>query len=224
MPERASIAARMEAGFMAVVMVLAAIGLTLLPLTSAAYVRTLVSAVGAEELTGMGVEETFGAAETVRRFVLNRSAPPLPERLGGQKAFDRAASSHLVDVRNVLVPARTVTAAAFVVALAWAVARRRRLTLLAGTLVTAAWALLVMVAAALLVGLSNFDSFFTWFHSLFFAAGTWTFPPDALLIRVFPLAFWTSAAATWAGLVLMSSGLLTIFARHLRIRARTLGV
>lgn len=213
-----------EVTLAAAALFLAVLGLTLLPLTSPLYVRTMVRAVDAESLTGLGTEGTLKAAETVRRFVLDPNAPDLPEQIGGQPAFDAAASSHLVDVGDVLVPARILTLVAAVLAVAWLVVRRKRRALLASTLRAAAIALLAGIAIAAVVGLSDFDSFFTWFHGLFFAEGTWVFPVDALLIRVFPLPFWMASAGAWAVLVFMSCVLLFICAQQLRVHAQTNGV
>ena len=42
----------------------------------------------------------------------------------------------------------------------------------------------------------DFDGLFAAFHSLFFQAGTWTFPYDSLLITLYPTAFgWAWAAS-----------------------------
>jgi len=79
-------------------------------------------------------------------------------------------------------------------------------------------------AIGVLVGVVDFDAFFTWFHSLFFAEGTWVFPYEALLIRVFPLRFWVAAAATWGALVLISAVGLCLFARRSRFTAGMYGV
>ena len=49
------------------------------------------------------------------------------------------------------------------------------------------------------------DWLFTTFHGVFFAAGTWTFPSDSLLIRLFPESFWIAAAAAWAALVVLGA-------------------
>lgn len=43
----------------------------------------------------------------------------------------------------------------------------------------------------------NFSSFFAFFHSLFFANGTWTFPIDSLLICMYPQNFWIAMAGIW---------------------------
>jgi integral membrane protein (TIGR01906 family) len=215
---------RAEAALVAVLVAVAIVGVTLLPLTTPLFVRTLVLAVHAERETGLSREQTLEAAEAVRRYVLDADAPPLPERLGGRTAFDAAASSHLVDVRNVLVPARRVALAAGALVLVWAMLRRRRQRLLRIT-VRAAIALLGgAIGLAVVIGIIDFDAFFTWFHGLFFAPGTWMFPADALLIQVFPLPFWMSAAAVWAALVLATCGLLYSCARGSCFTARTDGV
>jgi integral membrane protein (TIGR01906 family) len=217
MPERGSGWRRLEAAVAAAAIVLVVVGQTLLPLTTPLYVRTLVSLVRSHELTGLDRESTLDAAETVRRFVLDADAPPLPERIEGRAAFDRSASEHLVDVRNVMVPARTLTLVASVIVILWLALRHRDKLLVASALRGAAAAVLVTFAVAGLVGLADFDAFFTWFHGLFFAEGTWMFPAEALLIRIFPLPFWMAAAATWAALLIMSGVLMFTFAHHLRV-------
>lgn len=215
---------RFEVAIAALVLAVAIIGLTLLPLTSSLFVRTLVTAVDAEQLTGLGPEGTLQAAEAVRVFVLSEDAPDLPAQIAGRPAFDASAVQHLVDVRLVLVPARQLALIAALLGLGWLLLSRARPRLLAAALAGAAWTLLGLVGLALLVGLTDFDAFFAWFHSLFFAPGTWQFPADALIIRIFPLGFWMTAAALWAGLVLASSGLLLTFVRRMRFTASTYGV
>ncbi|MHB1323876.1 MAG: lipoprotein intramolecular transacylase Lit [Coriobacteriia bacterium] len=216
--------ARAEAAIVSLILAIAIAGLTLLPLTSAPYVRALVSLVQAEELTGLGPDGTRQAAEAVRRFVLDSDARELPAMIAGRPAFDRAAVAHLVDVREVLSPTRTAALGAALIALAWAAFRRARPELLASALTGAGWVLLTSVGAAALAGLTDFDVFFAWFHSLFFAPGTWVFPADALLIRIFPLAFWVGAAVSWAVLVFAVCGFLFAFAHRLRFTASSDGV
>ena len=69
----------------------------------------------------------------------------------------------------------------------WAVALK------VGAAVSAVFVLLAAAAAVL-----DFSAFFTAFHGLFFEAGTWTFPYDSLLIRLFPESFWVAAGVGWA--------------------------
>lgn len=219
MPEaRPTAAERVEATLAAIVIAVAIVGATLLPLTTPLFVRTLVIAVEAEQITGLGRDLTLEAAESVRRFVLDPDAPPLPAVLGGQPAFDESAVSHLLDVRRVLVPARWATLAAGLLLAAWMGIRRRtsRGRCLIGTALSTAAGLLVGAAVlGIVVGLADFDALFSWFHGLFFKPGTWVFPDSALLIRVFPLAFWVTAAAIWGALVLAASGLLFTTGRRM---------
>jgi integral membrane protein (TIGR01906 family) len=72
----------------------------------------------------------------------------------------------------------------------------------------------VTLTAAAALGfyiLSNFGSFFTEFHHVFFEGSTWLFRQDDTLIRLFPTDFWFDAASIIAGitvveLVLVGSG------------------
>ena len=70
-----------------------------------------------------------------------------------------------------------------------------------GAAVSAVFVLLAAAAAVF-----DFSAFFTAFHGLFFEAGTWTFPYDSLLIRLFPESFWVAAGVGWAALVLTIAG------------------
>ena len=61
----------------------------------------------------------------------------------------------------------------------------------AGVSVLAVFALLAAWVAI------DFDGFFAQFHSLFFAAGTWTFSWDSLLICMYPPEFWVGMGTIW---------------------------
>lgn len=205
-----------EAVLVVVVLAVAVIGLALLPVTTPAYVRAVVLSADAPALTGIGTEETFEAAESVRRFVVDRDAPELAAMIDGHAAFDEAAVSHLIDVREVLIPARVLTGLLALLVLVWGGLRSRsrdgrravgRLLLATGAL------LLVCMLLVVLAGASDFYTFFAHFHSLFFEAGTWQFPEDALLIRIFPLPFWMTAGATWGGLIALCAVILMVLGR-----------
>lgn len=217
----------LEAGVASLLIVLVVIGGSVALITTPPYVRLMVRAVNSAELTGLGEQGTLEAAEDVRRFVVDPNAPALPSAIGGMPAFDEAAVEHLVDVRDVMVPARWLTLGLFALTAAWALLRRRtpagRRTLDSSS--TAAAAILLGGSVlAVAVGALDFNALFTWFHSIFFAQGTWVFPYEALLIRVFPLPFWIAAGATWGALVLISAVALCLFVRRLRFTAGTYGV
>lgn len=224
---RARMARRLEAGGAALVLVLVVLGGSLSLITTPACVRTLVSAVDSAELTGLGEQVTLDVAEQVRRFVIDPGAPDLPRTIGGAPAFERAAVEHLVDVREVMVPARRLTLGLFVMLFLWVLVRWRTLDgrRIVGSACAAASAIMLAASVlALVVGVADFDALFAWFHSLFFADGTWTFPFEALLIRVFPLPFWIAAGAIWGALVLLASAVLCWLARRIRFTAGTYGV
>ncbi|MHB8049816.1 MAG: lipoprotein intramolecular transacylase Lit [Coriobacteriia bacterium] len=217
----------LEAGVAAVVIVLVVIGGSVSLLTTPPYVRLLVRAVNSAELTGLGEQTTLEVAEGVRRFVVDPGAPALPSTIDGTPAFNDAAVEHLVDVRDVMVPARWLTLSLFALTAVWTLVRRRtpsgRRTL-AHASAAAATIMLGGAALAVAAGAFDFNALFAWFHSLFFAEGTWVFPYEALLIRVFPLPFWIAAGATWGALVLIAAAALCLFVRRLRFTAGAYGV
>lgn len=199
---------RAEAAVAAVVIAVALVGLGLLPLTTAPVVRGLVSIVHSERDTDLPPGLTNDLAEGVLRFVTDRDAPPLPERVADRAGFDASAVSHLIDVRNVLIPARALAAALAIASAAWLIVRRRsvRGRRIAGAACAGAGGLVLGVSGLVIIaGALDFDRLFAQFHSLFFEPGTWVFPSDALLIQVFPLRFWIVAGASWGALVLALS-------------------
>lgn len=180
----------------ALVIVGMSVGILLMPWFTAVF----VPASGAYELTGLSEKATRNVAEEVRYFVSHRDAPELPAKIDGQAAFDESAVSHLEDVRDVVLAARWVTIVALVglgVLIAHAVAHGAQFALARGFKWAGRTVLAILVAAGL-AGAIDFDGLFSGFHSLFFAAGTWVFPYDALLIRVFPLPFWAAAGVLLA--------------------------
>lgn len=120
-------------------------------------------------------------------------------RENAARSLPADAISHLDDVYRVASmakPALVIVAVLCVAGLAHVAVRigRRALgrTLIAGGgLVLAAFCALGAWAAI------DFDGLFAAFHSLFFQAGTWTFPYDSLLITLYPTAFWMGMGGIW---------------------------
>ena len=167
-----------------------------------------------------GLDEalTLQTAEAVRRFVLDPDAPPLPAQVGARPGFDTDAVAHLVDVRNVMVPARTLAILLGAAIAVWAVLRGRSAAgrrIVGSALTGGGAALLGGGALAALAGLLDFEALFAWFHTLFFAEGTWLFPADALLIGVFPLPFWIAAGAVWGLLAGLLAAALVVAGRRI---------
>ena len=197
------------------------VGSSALALTVPVYTSALVQALGVPASSGLSTPDVVHLSGAVRALVADTEFDPLPVTWKGQRAFDAAASSHLHDVRSVISGARLATGGAALLLAAYVAAcvGLRRFARLRAGMLAAAWVLVVAVALAALAAFSDFEALFAFFHSLFFASGTWTFPADSLLIRLFPEPFWIASGACWAALVLLSAAVLTLVERRF-VRAR----
>lgn len=192
------------------------LGIALFPLTQPAFTRIVAGRYSLADEAGLPKARMLAVAEQVRRFVVDGDrGDELPATVDGRPGFDEAAVSHLLDVRRVLSGAQLVTGllAAFVTVWIGVEVARHRTNQIASAMNVGAVLCVVLVALAGVAGLVDFEKLFAAFHGLFFAAGTWTFPSDSLLIQTFPEPFWAVAGATWAVLVLLGAGILAIAAR-----------
>ncbi len=185
-----------------------AVGLGVALLSTSPFTRSLAVrySMGGQAV-GLSPQDTLDLVERVRVFVV-RGDGELPVLVAGQPGFDVASIAHLEDVRSVLNSARVATLLLVIGVGLWIAATVRLgertrvgVALKVGAAVSAVLVLLAAVAAAL-----DFSAFFTAFHGVFFEAGTWTFPYDSLLIRLFPESFWVDAGMGWAALVLTIAG------------------
>lgn len=166
-----------------------------------------------------GIPKTRGIeiAQGVREYVAGTSNDvdqDLPATVEGRAGFGPSERSHLTDVRDVISGARLLTGIVGAILTVWLLVEvvRRRTDAVADGMRMGAYLSAGFVVVALIAGLTSFDWLFTQFHGLFFKAGTWTFPADSLLIQLFPQPFWMTAAAVWAGLVLIGALLLWLAA------------
>ena len=219
---RRSAAEIAEAGVAGLVWAALVLGLSVTVLTVPVYTSAAVQLLGVPKTAGLSRSDTIRLSGAVRAFVADREYGELPARWRGEPAFDAAAVGHLEDVRRVIMAARLATgiaAAALAAYLGVCVVRRRWRSLADGMRAGAA-GIVAAVLLALLAGMSDFEVLFGAFHGLFFAAGTWTFPYDSLLIRLFPGRFWVSAGAFLALLSLIGAGMLELSARNVPRAAR----
>jgi integral membrane protein (TIGR01906 family) len=163
---------------------------------------------------GMSEKTTIALADKTRQWVTgDLYAKEADRRPAALSRYTTDELSHLDDVRAVMAWAQTATGVAAAILATWMVIglilRRwgaiRRGVLWGGIVPVA----LVGVLAA--AALTDFSATFAVFHSLFFTAGTWEFPADSLLIRVFPAGFWMSAGAVW-GLLTVIGGIALVMA------------
>jgi integral membrane protein (TIGR01906 family) len=124
----------------------------------------------------------------------------------GEKLFQDGEVSHMADVKLVILSAFGVGALLILVSIAIIIYLRRRSTggvrrgLFAGSIVT-----LALIGGLAGLALLGWEQFFTEFHRIFFANGTWTFALEDTLIRLFPGQFWIDAGIVIAALVLLAA-------------------
>jgi hypothetical protein len=87
-------------------------GSSVLALTAPVYTSAMAQALGVPASAGLPVADAVRLAAAVRSLVADSEYEPLPAIWKGAPAFDRAAVSHLLDVRAVISGARLATGAA----------------------------------------------------------------------------------------------------------------
>jgi integral membrane protein (TIGR01906 family) len=124
----------------------------------------------------------------------------------GEKLFQDGEVSHMADVKLVILSAFGAGALLGLICIAVIIYLRRRSTggvrrgLFAGSIVTLT--LIIGLGALAVLG---WERFFTEFHRIFFANGSWTFALEDTLIRLFPGQFWIDAGIVIAALVLLTA-------------------
>lgn len=168
-----------------------------------AAVYATIAAINAQEaLAGTAAPKIDATANYVAGELSGEQVAAL------EAAFDAAseryvltpdAVSHLDDVFGVVQAAKWWLLAAVVAACVGctATAFRGGKRLLGRVLAGAGVSVLAVFALLAAWVAIDFDGFFAQFHSLFFAAGTWTFSWDSLLICMYPPEFWVGMGAIW---------------------------
>lgn len=138
---------------------------------------------------------------------INRSAGTPYASLGANRIWEAPdeytlppdALEHLDDVHRVVSAATPIVAGIAVIACACigVAAALRGGKAVGASLLGAGAAVIVAFAALGIWALVDFNGLFAVFHSLFFAAGSWTFPNDSLLITMYPIEFWMGMGAVW---------------------------
>ncbi|MFF1253092.1 TIGR01906 family membrane protein [Pseudarthrobacter sp. NPDC058329] len=124
----------------------------------------------------------------------------------GDKLFKDGEVSHMADVKLVILSTFGAGVLLALVSIIAVLYLRRRSTggvrrgLFAGSIIT-----LVLILGLGSLAVLGWQQFFTEFHRIFFADGSWTFSLDDTLIRLFPGQFWIDAGMVIAGLVLLTA-------------------
>lgn len=125
---------------------------------------------------------------------------------GGEKLFKDGEVSHMADVKVVILSTFGAGVLLLLLALIGILYLRKRSTggvrrgLFAGSIIT-----LVLILGLGTLAALGWQQFFTEFHRIFFADGSWTFSLDDTLIRLFPSQFWMDAGIAIAAMVLLAS-------------------
>ncbi|MEP7290029.1 MAG: TIGR01906 family membrane protein [Chloroflexota bacterium] len=131
----------------------------------------------------------------------------------GETLYTQRELQHMVDVKNVFQAALGVLEILLVLLIVMLIVMLRRPDghdavrrgLFSGGLLT-----LVILVGLVLFVLINWDTFFTDFHDLFFAEGTWVFDYSDSLIRLFPIRFWQDAVLTIGGMSTVGAVLIMV--------------
>jgi integral membrane protein (TIGR01906 family) len=194
-------------------------------MTLPVYTSAAEQVLGVPATAGLSRADVIRLSQDVRRLVADSEYAPLPSTWRGEPGFDSAAVSHLLDVRMVMSAARLATGASALLLALFVAASLvpHRFEPLWSSMRWGAVLVVVLVVLAVAAASTNFDAFFAAFHGLFFKAGTWMFPADSLLIRLFPERFWEAAGAVWGALSLIAAGILASAAHLLRTAKHGVG-
>jgi integral membrane protein (TIGR01906 family) len=129
----------------------------------------------------------------------------------GKEMYNTRELHHMRDVKTVTQFAFAAAFIGWIIALAVSLLLWRsnradlRTALLNGSRFT-----IGLILAIVIIAVTSWDTFFTAFHGLFFAGGTWQFEYSDTLIRLFPEQFWFDASLLIGGATLLTA-LITMY-------------
>lgn len=203
----------MRKTFAAVLSALAAWLLLLSMALLGVFICTTSRSFYAYEYAKYGQAETIGISDEGLMRVTNalldylwgsRDTLDMQAEIGGEmrEVFSDREKAHMVDVRNLVILARTVMVAAFVAGAAlWVVGcflgkkkpggvRASGIGYLAG-----AGTLVAATAAVVFLAMQDFTAVFIRFHEIFFTNDLWILSADDMLIQMVPESFFADCAA-----------------------------
>lgn len=179
---------------------------------------------------GFSTEDRITYGSYTIDYLLNFAPPRYLGELvdtSGDPLFLASEVQHMADVKSVIVLAflaGLVLAVIMVIGMVYL--RRRSLGGVRRALFAGSIATLALIVALGVLALTGWERFFTEFHKVFFADGTWTFYTDDTLIRLFPSQFWMDAGIFIGAFVLIISSLTLAFTwptKHRRQAVATTG-
>jgi len=178
-----------------------------------------------EDFYGLTVEDRLQYAPYAVNYLLNGEAISYLSNLrfpDGGAMYNVRELQHMRDVKAITqIAFLAAIIAGLLAALAIYLLNREPITrrqLRAG-LFNGGVLTLGIIVAIVLAAVINWDFFFTGFHGLFFASGTWRFAYSDTLIRLFPEKFWFDAALFIGGMTLLGALGILVLTRRWRIPA-----
>ncbi len=174
-----------------------------------------------EDSYGMTTEERLRWAPYAVNYLTSGASLDMLADLRFDDGSALYNASELRHMRDVQLVTQVAFAAGLALALAAGVALLvlRRAGLAGSALRDGARLTLALIAAIIIGAVVNWNGFFTLFHELFFADGTWQFAWSDTLIRLFPEQFWFDAALAIGGFA-AGTALLTLGVQMLSARRR----
>lgn len=163
---------------------------------------------------GMDPEQRMTYASYGLDYLFNFASPAYLADLtfpNGNPLFTDAEVSHMTDVKQVMLTTTIsgVVAALICLVLIIMLYRMRKGAIARSLFAGAVWFTVAIIILAI-VAAFGWQTFFSSFHQMFFADGTWTFSTTDTLIRLYPGQFWIDAAAWVAGLTLAAMVLILV--------------
>ena len=160
------------------------------------------------------------------RFPQGQEAPPMVclEMTDCTHLYTERELSHMVDVKKTVQVAMGIlyiSLASLVILGLWAW-RGKWMGDFRRAVQRGGWLMVALIGVMLLFVFTIFDWFFTFFHNIFFAAGTWQFYDSDTLIRLFPEHFWVVTFIVVGGLAGLMGLALGIFLREKRVASPAL--
>ncbi len=194
--------------------VIAIIGLTVVLFFNPLWISLEQDRTGVSSITGYTSEQVRTATGSILADLIV-GPPDFAVAVNGKPVLDAEERSHMVDVRNVLLPigGRFSVASLTFVTLAAANWRKRWLW---RAVARGAGALALMGMAVGVVAAFFFDAAFLLFHRVFFPQGNFSFDPRTeRLTQLFPDPFWSETLILMAIVGLVIAVAVTVAARRL---------
>ena len=178
--------------------------LCLLPMLSAPFPQLAQNILGIEGDPSIA-QDIFGY---VRASVISPSNAPQVDGLSQRE------TAHLDDVSALIRGIYLAGVGTLIVDLLWSFAFGRCRNIWRAGLRDGAILTFVLLTASTVFTIFAWDSAFFSFHQVFFASGSWQFRTTSTLIRNFPPRFWSFAALSQGGLMVLVAGLMLYLTRR----------